>query len=75
MLLWTVMPIELVLDGTEKLAAYEEIDYAGLRVQVERFGTDQCRIVRVMSTEPQDFLRSEVQPGTVLIYRPVLTNI
>jgi hypothetical protein len=75
MLLWTVMPIELVLDGAEKLTAYEEIDYAGLRVLVEKLGPAECRIVRLVSTEPQDFLRPEVQPGNILTYRPVLTNI
>ncbi|MDR3592221.1 MAG: YlzJ-like family protein [Negativicutes bacterium] len=73
MLLWTVMPIELVLDGADKLTAYQEIDYAGLRVLVENLGGEQCRIVRLVSTEPQDFLRPEVQPGTVLTYRAVLS--
>jgi hypothetical protein len=75
MLLWTVMPIELVLDGAAKLPAYEEIDYAGTRVLVEKLGPEQCRIVRLLSTVPEDFLRPEVQPGNVLTYRPVLTNV
>ena len=65
------MPIDLVLDGAEKMSSFEEIDYGGLKVMVERISPVECRIVRVLSTDPQDFLRSDIQPGQVLTYHPV----
>lgn len=74
-LLWTIMPAEMVLDGAENLAAYEEIDYGGVSVLVEKLSPIQCRIVRLLSTEPQDFLRPEIQPGTVLTYKPTFEII
>jgi hypothetical protein len=75
MLLWTIMPIDMVLDGVDKVTAYQEIDYAGLRVMVEKLGPEQCRIVRLLSTAPEDFLRPEVQPGCVLTFRAVMDSV
>ncbi|HMM21628.1 MAG TPA: YlzJ-like family protein [Selenomonadales bacterium] len=71
MILWTVMPLDLVLDGAEKMPACEEIDYGGLKIMVEKTSPVECRIVRLLSTNPQDFLRPDIQPGQVLAYRPV----
>ncbi len=70
--LWTVLPVELVLDGFEKGAVYEEAEVAGARVLVERVAPQQSRIVRLLSTAPADYLRPELQPGVVLTYAPVL---
>jgi hypothetical protein len=69
--LWTVLPVELVLDGFEKCPVYEEMELAGAKVQVERLAPQQSRIVRLLSTAPADYLRPELQPGTVLNYEPV----
>ncbi len=71
--LWTVLPVELVLDGFEKAAVYEETEVAGAKVLVERLAPQQSRIVRLLSTSPADYLRPELQPGVMLSYEPVLT--
>jgi hypothetical protein len=68
--LWTVLPPEMVLDGWEKCTAYEELDLAGARVEVERLSPLESRVVRLLSTDPADFLRPELQPGTLVSYRP-----
>ena len=70
MILWTVLPVELVLAGEEKVAEYEEMEYAGVAVQVEKLSPLECRIVRILSTDPADFLRDDIQPGLVLTYKP-----
>jgi hypothetical protein len=75
MLLWTVMPLDLVLNGVENVIAYEELDYAGVKVQVEKLSPLECRIVRILSTQPEDYLRPELQPGSTLIYKPTQTAI
>lgn len=71
MILWTVMPLELVFGIEEPSNPYEEIDYNGVRVLVEKFSSAQCRIVRILSTDPTHFLRPDLQPGVTLSYKPV----
>jgi hypothetical protein len=73
--LWTVLPIELVLRETEHTPAFEEIDYSGIKLMIEKISPLQGRVVRLLSTEPQDFLRPEIQPGVLLSYMPVLGNL
>ena len=72
MVLWTIMPIELVLqqDTDGKHNGYEEFNYAGSKVMVERVADNQCRIVRIISSNPNDYLRDDIQPGVYLTYRP-----
>lgn len=73
MIIWTVLPEEMVLENTlrPEIPQYEEIDYCGTKLMVEKTSTLQCRIVRILSSDPQDYLRPEIQPGVVLTYRPV----
>lgn len=69
MVLWTVVPLEMVFPTEVSNAKYEQIQHLGVQMEVEKISDNQCRIVRILSTNPQDYLRSEIQPGTVLTYR------
>lgn len=71
MILWTIMPPEMVLDGFDAFSAVEEIQLDGKTVLVEKYSPNQARIVRLISSSPDDYLRPEFQPGTILTYRPV----
>lgn len=73
MIIWTVFPEEMVLKNTleEEVPQYEEIEYGGTKVMVEKISPSQYRIVRILSSNPQDYLRPELQPGAVFAYRPV----
>lgn len=71
MILWTVMPIELVFTQDSFSNPYEEIDYDGVKVLVERNSATEARIVRLLSTDPAHFLRPDLQPGCLLAYKPV----
>ena len=75
MILWTVMPLELVFSQEEIKNPYEQINYAGADVMVERISDTERRIVRILSTDPQDFLRDDIKPGVVLTYKPVISEI
>ena len=66
MILWTVMPDDLVFGQTVQASPYDEIEYAGVKMQIEQVTNDQCRIVRILSTYPGDYLRQDVQPGQLL---------
>ena len=66
MILWTIMPEELVFSQDIPISPYEEIEYAGAKMMVEKVSASQCRIVRILSTNPADYLRQDIQPGIVL---------
>lgn len=72
MVLWTIIPSELIFQEQSAAVApvYEEVDLAGKKVIVERCSPNQSKIVKLISTCPDDYLLAEFQPGTLLTYKP-----
>ncbi len=72
MVLWTIMPIETVLENDsikkEQLDS-KMIDYHGRHLLVETISETQCRIIRLISTDPYDYLDPIYQPGSILNYK------
>ncbi|HBG01960.1 MAG TPA: hypothetical protein DDW87_10365 [Firmicutes bacterium] len=67
MILYTVLPIEDVLEGVEEdPVSTLELVMGGLTLEVEPLGGFQARIVRVLSTDPNDFLLPHSQPGAII---------
>ncbi|NLI12655.1 YlzJ-like family protein [Pelotomaculum propionicicum] len=68
MILYTPMQLELVLEGFDKTEypEYKEIDYKGVRMLVEGAGYGRRRIVKLLSTNPYDYLRPEMTPGSLI---------
>ena len=75
MTLWSVVPLEIVLGDVAPLIAYEEIKCSGMKCLVEKTGPTECRVVRLLTTDPSEYLRSELQPGTILTYEPMLKSL
>ncbi|HWP96181.1 MAG TPA: YlzJ-like family protein [Syntrophomonadaceae bacterium] len=50
---------------------YFQLPSGGL-VAAEVWQPDQMRVVQVISTDPQDFLHSDLQPGSILRLKPDL---
>lgn len=69
MLLYTPMPLELIMEGSEKERVYHEVEYNGVRLLVEPMDMTSGKIVRIMSTNPQDYLNSSLSPGNIIRYR------
>ncbi|WP_213974656.1 YlzJ-like family protein [Tepidanaerobacter acetatoxydans] len=68
MLLYTTMPLEIVLDGIYKEHEYKEIDTNGVKLIVECIGINQGKIVRLLSSNPQDFLNPNFFPGKIITF-------
>jgi hypothetical protein len=75
MILWSIIPEDIVLGNTDPSPAYEEINCNGMKCLVERTGPTQCRVIRLLTTNPSDYLHSELQPGTILTYEPILKGL
>ncbi|ACV63868.1 hypothetical protein Dtox_3116 [Desulfofarcimen acetoxidans DSM 771] len=61
MILYTPMQLELVFEGLEprQESDYKEVVYKGIPLQVNAGG----EVVRILSTNPYDFLRLDISPG------------
>ena len=70
MILWSIVPTETIFGDLETKPIYEEVEYIGMKCVVEKIDSAQCRIVKLLTTDPSDYLRVELQPGTILTYEP-----
>lgn len=70
MLIYSVLPPEVLIAGLEgRSQEFEEI-IDGIKVQVEPISENAAIINRVLSTNPQDFLNPKLQPGRLISYIP-----
>jgi len=72
LILYTPLPLELVLLSDDSGSPYQEIEYDGVTLVVEPMGIGLGKIVQVKSTDPSVYLRPELQPGQQI---PLSTRI
>lgn len=68
MILYTPMQLELVLenfDGTN-YPVYQEIEYKGVKLLVENVSDGKKRVIKLLSTNPADYLRTDLCPGSLI---------
>ncbi|WP_349410554.1 YlzJ-like family protein [Pseudalkalibacillus sp. SCS-8] len=67
MILYTSMPHELIFQAeNSSFENHSMIEMNGIPLMVERLDNQDCRIIRMMSTDPAHYLDEALQPGTVL---------
>lgn len=66
MMLHTVMPLELVLEGFEKPRRFIDVNYGGMKITLEPLSFSQARVVRVLSTDPQAYMNPLIAPGSIV---------
>ncbi|WP_422445706.1 YlzJ-like family protein [Thermoanaerobacterium sp. DL9XJH110] len=69
MLLYTTMPVELVLEGMDKKYEFREIEIDNVKLLIEPIDINMGRIVRVFSTNPQDYLNPNFFPGRIIHFK------
>lgn len=66
-MLFTVVPLEDVLDGMENdPVPTVEMSVGGVTMELELEENFQAKVVRVISTDPRDYLNSSFQPGSTI---------
>ncbi len=70
MILHTVVPMEEVLKGMDKLSTenLEEVCYHGVSMVVEPVGRGRGRIIRLLSADPARYLDVKLSPGSIIRY-------
>ncbi|MBP2657311.1 MAG: YlzJ-like protein [Firmicutes bacterium] len=75
MTFWSILPEELVFSTNnlpDSPPLYEEIQCNNIKLLVEKIGPTQCKVSRLLTTNPQDYLHPDIQPGKILTYKPIL---
>ncbi|GEN34068.1 MULTISPECIES: YlzJ-like family protein [Aneurinibacillus] len=75
MIIYSTLPMDLIFQN-EDPAAYEnmEIQLNGLTMLVKPCGTNEARIVRLISPNPYDYMNPSYAPGQKIYFRPDITN-
>lgn len=74
MILYTVYDVESVLSTADTTpSALENAMVGGVPVLIRRAKEGAASIERVLSTDPNDYLRPELTPGTPVVFRDHLS--
>lgn len=75
MVLYTTVPIEIIMEGFEPPPEqYLDLDIgSGARVLVERISPTEGKITRLISTDPCDYLQEAYQPGQIIKFIPQIS--
>lgn len=66
-MLYTVVPLEDVLEGIDQEPTPTfELTIGGLLMEVEPQGDFAAKVVRIISSNPQDYLVLNYQPGSIV---------
>ncbi|HHV34985.1 MAG TPA: hypothetical protein GXX59_05340 [Syntrophomonadaceae bacterium] len=63
MILYTPLPMELVMSVEDNSSPYQEIELDGVTLVVQPTAAGMGKIVQIRSTDPGVYLRPEFQPG------------
>lgn len=72
MMLYTIIPLEAIFDpetetgSGESVVAEVEIKQGSVSLLAQPLPGGQYKINRIISTDPQDYLRPEWQPGSIM---------
>lgn len=66
MLLWSIIPEEIVFNGFEQAQEYESFQYLGRDVLVSREKNGERKIVRLLSSNPKDYCDQRFSPGATI---------
>ncbi len=65
-MLYTPLSYEDIHGLGDEYQQYELIMYQDKHCRVERMENGECRLLQLLSTDPNDFLKNEFMPGTII---------
>jgi len=75
LIIYTIVPHELIFDREQDFTSNQEnFYYNGILVTAERMTPNRYKIVSIWSTDPNDYLNIEMQPGK-MIEIPLFQNL
>ncbi|KUK10370.1 MAG: Uncharacterized protein XD50_1341 [Clostridia bacterium 41_269] len=74
MIFYTLIPTELLLFDDMVKPNFKEIKMGEASLVVEDQGDGTVKVVRLISSNPQDYLDDKFKPGTVMNYTLIFEN-
>lgn len=73
MTMYSVIPEEEIFKGSgEENYRFVDMTLEGIPLQVQLMGDSHAKIVRLYSTNPNDYLNPRLAPGTVIRFTPAI---
>lgn len=68
MINYSIYPPEMIFAEYDSFELdYEELNLAdGTMLMIERIDNKQAKVAKIISSDPQSYLRADIQPGTIL---------
>lgn len=66
MIIHSIVPIDTIFKTERHNSRNEIIDYGQIQLEVRNKGNKEYEVVRIISTNPMDYLRAELQPGSII---------
>ena len=64
MIMYTMMPEELIFPMSQDIYEKQQvINYNGIPLLVSKNEANELEVIRVLSTDPNHFLQTDMQPG------------
>ncbi|BCV21158.1 YlzJ-like family protein [Moorella sp. Hama-1] len=71
MYVYSPIPPELIWEGMDNFCPQrQELKVGEVTLEVEPLGFNQARVIRLISTDPADYLNSPYQPGCIINFAP-----
>jgi hypothetical protein len=72
MIIYSCMPLELIFENMGQTNyEFQEAEFEGVKMVVEPSGSfSEARIIRLLSSNPQDYLNPRYMPGQTIHFRP-----
>lgn len=69
---YSIYPMEMIMDewDGQEMEEYQEITFENRRFVVKPLEDNQMEIVKIISSDPSDFLNGRYQPGSVIEMTP-----
>lgn len=69
---YSIIPGEMIFDEWDgaELEKHQEMAIGGCQCVVEPMEDNQVKIVKLLSSNPSDFMNPQYQPGTIIKFSP-----
>lgn len=74
MVMYTIVPLEIVFGDDEERPAKSRLtlDVGGVKLEVEQSASNEYEIIRLISSNPSDYLNEKYQPGRKIAMYPLI---
>jgi len=75
MVIYTHVPAEWLMDNSGEERQFTEIPFGQATVIAEVMEDGTCKVVRLISSNPDDYMHPDLQPGSQVIFQPTFRNL